>query len=274
MRTIAVAMQKGGVGKTTVTVNLAAAMAGHFGLKTYIADFDGQCNATEAVLDHIPDHAPTLTSVLRSEISFAECALPTKHHENLKVIPGSEELAHLERKIAEAGRWDVAVRELPKLIRQSLPPDADIILLDTPPSLGLWLQVALGVADEVVIVSKAEQFSVQGIRQLVDTVHQIRRTTNPRLRIAGVVLNQVRARTNEHATFAAEYREQFGDRVLSPELPERIVIPASQRDAIPLEFYTDASAAEPREFFRSLAGELLEKVGISAGGRPLRAVPA
>jgi chromosome partitioning protein len=263
-RVIAVAMQKGGVGKTTVAVNLAAAMAGHFGLRTYISDFDGQCNATEAVLDYIPEGAPNLLTVLRSEASFADCALPTPHHANLKIVPGSEELAFLERKIAEAGRWDVAVRELPRLLRQSLPADADVILLDTPPSLGLWLQVALGVADEVVIVSKAEQFSVQGIRQLVDTVHQVKRTTNPRLRIAAVMLNMVRARTLEHAAFAAEYREQFGDRVLSPELPERIVIPASQRDAVPLEFYTDAAAGEPRTFFRNLASELLEKIGLTA----------
>jgi cellulose biosynthesis protein BcsQ len=78
------------------------------------------------------------------------------------------------------------------------------------------------------------------------------------------MLNMVRARTLEHAAFAAEYREQFGDRVLSPELPERIVIPASQRDAVPLEFYTDAAAGEPRTFFRNLASELLEKIGLTA----------
>lgn len=255
-------MQKGGVGKTTVAVNLAASLAGHFGLRVYLADFDGQCNATESVLETTPPEGPTLVDVLRAGLPFAEAAVRTTHHENLFVVPGSEELAFLERSVAEAGRWDAAVRELPRLIRSSLPEDADVVVLDTPPSLGLWLQVALGVADEVVVVSKAEKFSVQGIRQLVETVQNIKRRTNPRLRIAAVLLNQVRSRTLEHAGFVAEYRAQFGDRVLTPALPERIVIPASQRDGVPLEFYGDANAIEARTFFRRLAGELLEKIGM------------
>lgn len=260
-RVIAVAMQKGGVGKTSITVNLAAAMANRFDQRVYLADFDGQCNTTEYVLPEVPAGAATILDVLRDGRSFAECALPTAFHPGLSIVPGSEELAYMDRLVAEAGKWDVAVKEVPRLIRRSLPADADIVLIDTPPSLGLWLQIALGVADDVVIVAKPEKFSVQGMRQLVDTVQNIKRRINPRLSIAAVILNNVRTHTLEHSAFVEQYRAQFGSRVLSPVLPERTVIPESQREGVPVEFFQDRKAPETREFFHRLAGELLERVG-------------
>lgn len=259
-RVIAVAMQKGGVGKTSISVNLAAALANRFDQTVYLADFDGQCNTTEYVLPEIEPAMPSILDVLRDGRSFAECAVDTPFHPKLRIVPGSEELAYMDRLVAEAGRWDVAVREVPRLIRRSLPEDADVVIIDTPPSLGLWLQIALGVADDVVIVARPEKFSVQGMRQLVETVQNIRQRVNPRLSIAAVILNNVRSYTLEHATFVEQYREQFGSRVLNPVLPERTVIPESQRHGVPVEFFPDRRADETRDFFHQLAAELLRRV--------------
>lgn len=251
-------MQKGGVGKTTVAVNLAAAMAGTLGLKTYLADFDAQCNATTSTLGNYPSGVPNLVSVMRNETTLAEAAIQSPHHERLFVIPSSKELASLELAIARKGKWDVAARELPRLVRASLPEDADVLVIDTPPSLGLWLQVALGASDEVIIIAKPEEFSVQGVSHLVETVQNVREGINTDLRIAAVMLNGVRPHTREHAAFISGYEEMFGNTVLQPYLPERIVIPASQRDCIPLEWYDDPGAREIRPFFQTLARRILE----------------
>lgn len=266
-RVITVATQKGGVGKTTVAVNLAAAIAGHFGRRTYLADFDAQCNATQYMMGALPSGTPTIQDVLESGLPFREAATRTPHSENLWIVPGSPELAFLDRQVAEAGKWQVAVRELPRLIRRSLPEDADIVVLDTPPSLGLWLQMALGVTDDVVVAANPEEFSLVGMTQLLETVQRVRETLNPRLNVAAVVLNKVRSRTNEHDAYIEAFRSSFGSHVLSPVLPLRTAIPESQREHIPLEFYGPSQDA--RTLFRELARELLVHTGLDSPDRKL-----
>lgn len=252
-RILAVAMQKGGVGKTTVSVNLASACAAHLGLRTYLLDFDAQCNATKASLGHVPVGALDLVSVLRAEASISEAALEGPHGDGLRVVPASRSLPNYERLLTEQGKWDVAARELPRLLRRSVPEDADVVILDTPPSLGLWLQVALGMADEVLLVARPEEFSLDGMGDLLPTIQEVRKRTNAALRIRAVLLNNVRAQTNEHAAFVQSFVELFGERVLQPSLPERIAIPAAQREGLPIEHFADAGAQDVRRFFRQLA---------------------
>lgn len=270
-RIISVATQKGGVGKTTIAVNLAGALAGHFGLKTYLADFDPQCNATQYILgDELSPQDGTIRDVLENSAGFEQTAILAPHSENLWIVPGSEELAHLDRLVAQAGKWEVALHEMPRLLRRSLPMDADVVIVDTPPSLGLWLQMALAISDDVVIAGNPEKFSLVGMRQLLETITQVRGTLNPRLNVAAVILNKVRSHTREHDAYVEAFRENFGSHVLRPVLPLRTTIPESQSDSVPLEFYGRAEK-DARAFFRQLAQEIMTQVGMDARPRDGRA---
>lgn len=273
-RIISVATQKGGVGKTTIAVNLAGALAGHFGLRTYLADFDPQCNATQYVLgdEFSAGRDGTIRDVLENSAGFRETAILAPHSENLWIVPGSEELAHLDRLVAEAGKWEVALHEMPRVLRRSIPEDADIIIVDTPPSLGLWLQMALAISDDVVIAGNPEKFSLVGMRQLLETIQQVRGTLNPRLNVAAVILNKVRSHTREHDAYVEAFRENFGSHVLRPVLPLRTTIPESQSDSTPLEFYGRAEK-DARAFFRQLAHEILAQVGMGTRAAAAEVAP-
>lgn len=133
-------------------------------------------------------------------------------------------------------------------------------------ALQLWLQIAIAASDGIVVVVQPHEFSADGIRDLMQTVHAVQEKVNPDLVIDGLIINGVRPTTGEHAAWVDEYRKQFGDAVLEPPLPERIVFAEAQRLKVPLEFYMARGAAEPRGWFRHIAEQLIERTGISASG--------
>jgi chromosome partitioning protein len=259
-RIISVALQKGGVGKTTCSVNLAGALAGHFGLNVLLIDFDGQTNATTTLLGRGYHAQGDVWNVLYDGASIEDLMIAAPQHPKLFVLPGSPELAYWEKKLSE-DQWDALVRESRRILRERAPQEIDVILIDTPPSLGLWLQVAIAASDGVLLVVQPHEYSADGIRDLMRTVQAIQEKVNPDLVIDGLVINGVRPTTGEHAAWVEEYRRQFGEAVLEPPLAERIVIAEAQRAKMPLEFYSGRGAAEARDWFREIAGQLVARTG-------------
>ena len=273
-RIISVALQKGGVGKTTCSVNLAGALAGHFGLNTLLLDFDGQTNATSTVLGRAYESSGDIWSVLYSGAAIEEVMVQAPQHPQLWVLPGSPELAYWEKKLSE-DQWDALVLEGRRILRERIPESIDVVIVDTPPSLGLWLQIAVAASDGVLLVVQPHEYSADGIRDLMRTVQAIQDKVNPDLVIDGLVVNGVRPTTGEHAAWVDEYRRQFGAAVLEPPIAERIVVAEAQRAKMPLEFYAGRGAAEARGWFREVAGQLVARTGLTrgtpAGGTPPRA---
>ena len=262
-RIISVALQKGGVGKTTSTINLAGALAGHYGLNTLVIDFDGQTNATSTLLGRNFDSRGDIWTVLYDGASIEETMLQAPQHPRLFVLPGSPELAYWEKKLSEE-QWDALVREGRRILRERAPDGIDVILIDTPPSLGLWLQIAIAASDGVILVVQPHEYSADGIRDLMRTVQAVQEKVNPDLVIDGLVINGVRPTTGEHAAWVEEYRKQFGAAVLEPPVLERIVFAEAQRLKTPIEFYTGRGAGEVRGWFREIAGQLLDRTGMKA----------
>jgi chromosome partitioning protein len=262
-RLISIALQKGGVGKTTCSVNLAGALAGHYGLNTLLVDFDGQTNATTTLLGRGFQARGDIWNVLYDGAAIDDLMISAPQHSKLFVLPGSPELAYWEKKLSE-DQWDALVREGRRILRERVPDGIDVVLIDTPPSLGLWLQIAIAASDGVLLVVQPHEYSADGIRDLMRTVHAIQEKVNPDLVIDGLIINGVRPMTGEHTAWIEEYRRQFGEAVIEPPIAERIVIAEAQRAKMPLEFYHGRGAAEARDWFRAIAGQLVERTGIGA----------
>jgi chromosome partitioning protein len=261
-RKIAITLQKGGVGKTSVAVNLAGAFAGARGLRTLLIDMDAQCNATTHLIGD--DHSgPTLSSVLRGEVAL-EAALVTCEDSRLQVLPGAPDLVAFERGSDDPrrARTILGVREL---LASGVPSEVDVVLIDTPPGGGLWLQAALAASDGFVIVAWPDGFSANGILALLDTVEQVRGAYNPALSLDGLAINHVR-NTNGHRGYAEVLRDIYGDVLLEPAIPVRSVISDARDACLPVEYYERLyrSHSPTAPIFRALAAQLAERAGLRA----------
>jgi chromosome partitioning protein len=261
-RKIAITLQKGGVGKTTLAVNLAGAFAGDRGLRTLLVDMDAQCNATSHLLGD-DRGGPTLSTVLRGEATL-EQALVACEDERLRVLPGAHDLVAFERGSDDPrrARTIMGVREL---LATAIPTDVDVVLIDTPPGGGLWLQAALAAADGFVIVAWPDGFSANGILALLDTVEQVRGAYNPDLSLDGLAINHVR-NTNGHRGYSDVLRDIYGDVLLEPTIPVRSVISDARDACLPVEHYERRyrSHSPTAPIFRAIAAQLAERTGLRA----------
>lgn len=261
-RRIAITLQKGGVGKTSVAVNLAGALAADQGLRTVLVDLDAQCNATTHMLGD--DFAgPTISGVLRGEIALAD-ALVSCHDENLRVLPGARDLVAFERGSDDPrrARTILGVREI---LEQGIPSDAEVVLIDTPPGGGLWLQAALAAAHGYVVVAWPDGFSASGILALLQTVDEVRAGYNPDLTLDGLVINHVR-HTAGHRGYSDVFGEIYGDVLLTPAIPMRSVISDARDASMPVEFYERRyrTSGQAAPMFREIAAQLAQRTGLRA----------
>ncbi len=215
MQTIAVLNQKGGVGKTTTVVNLAAYMAKK-GKRVLIVDSDPQGNATSGIGVDKRNLAKTLYDVLIDQAERTEDAIVASSIENVWLLPANETLAAAEVDLVQALERE---KQLRRVLSQL---DFDIALIDCPPSLGLLTINALSAAEHIIIPVQAEYYALEGLGQLLDIVQRVRGGLNPQLELLAVVVTMHDKRTMLSGQVQSELAKHFGDKLLKNTIPRNV----------------------------------------------------
>lgn len=204
---IAIGNQKGGVGKTTTTVNLGAALA-YKGKKVLVIDMDSQGNATSGLGIERSDVQLSVFELLVDEVDVHQCILQTSR-ENLHIIPSTIQLAGAEMTLASAAHREDRLKNAIAAVRD----DYDYILVDCPPSLGQLSLNAFTASDTILIPVQCEYYALEGLSQLLNTIRLVQRTYNRDFRIEGVLLTMLDARTNLGYEVVEEVRKYFREKV-------------------------------------------------------------
>ncbi|MFC4123939.1 ParA family protein [Nocardia rhizosphaerae] len=221
-RIITIANQKGGVGKTTTTVNLAAALA-HQGMTVLVVDLDPQGNASTALGVEHHSGVPSSYELLIGEVSVKDAIQQSPHGERLLCIPATIDLAGAEIElvsmVAREGRLKTAIHEAALAGY-----DIDYVLIDCPPSLGLLTVNALVAAKEVLIPIQCEYYALEGVGQLLRNIGLVQAHLNPALHVSTVLLTMYDGRTKLADQVAEEVRNHFGDVVLKSMIPRSVKV--------------------------------------------------
>jgi chromosome partitioning protein len=246
-RVYAFANQKGGVGKTTTAINLAACLA-EAGERALVVDLDPQANATSGLGMRANG---TSSYDLLDGAPLAELAKPTAFS-NLFLVPSKPELAGAAVELSQRENGD---RYLAQALEHA--EGFDFVLLDCPPSLGPLTVNALAAADRVVVPVQAEYYALEGLAQLVQSINLIKTRLNPRLEIAGVLLTMADGRTRLSADVEAEVRRHFGELVFDAVVPRSVRVAEAPSHGLPVTHYDRRSRGA--EAYWKVAMELVER---------------
>jgi chromosome partitioning protein len=250
-RIIAIANQKGGVGKTTTAVNLATALAA-VGKKVLLLDLDPQGNASTGLGISRASRSVTSYEALIGERSILTAIVPTKVP-HLSVVPASVDLSGAEIELVAAEKREYRLRQA--LAGQSLP--FEYILIDCPPSLGLLTLNALVAADAVLVPMQCEFYALEGLSHLIRTIERVKRHLNPALEIQGVVLTMFDKRNNLSDLVAADVRDHFGAKVYETVIPRNVRISEAPSHGKPVLLYDFRCPGA--QAYVHLAGEVLRR---------------
>lgn len=251
-RIIAVANQKGGVGKTTTTVNLAACLA-KMGKKVLLVDIDPQGNSTSGLGVDKRRCEKTVYDCLVNEEKMENVAVETEY-ENLSLCPSNLDLSGAEIELISVMGRENRLKESLESVKDSY----DYILIDTPPSLGLITINTMTATNSVLIPIQCEFYALEGVSQLVETIKKIKKALNPALFIQGIVMTMYDARTNLAVQVVDEVKRFFPGKVYKTIIPRNVRISEAPGFGRPVIYYDKASKGA--EAYAELACELVESI--------------
>ena len=248
---IAIFNQKGGVGKTTTNINLAACLALK-GKKTLVLDIDPQGNTTSGLGVSKRGLEDTVYNILVDKDYDIRNAIIKTDVENLDLIPASVDLAGAEVELVQVDQRETALKKGLEQIKG----DYDYIFIDCPPSLGLLTINSLAAVDSVLIPIQCEFYALEGVRQLVSTIDLVKKSLNPELEIQGVILSMFDGRTNLSAQVVQEVKKYFGDKVYTTVIPRNVRLAEAPSYGLPITAYDPKSKGA--EAYMDFAEEFLE----------------
>ena len=250
-RVIAVANQKGGVGKTTTAINLSAALA-EKGKKVLLIDIDPQGNATSGVGVEKNEVENTIYDLILGETTIQSCIEYTEF-ENLHLIPSNVDLAAAEIELIGIPDKEFIIRKEVEKIKNVY----DFILIDCPPSLNLLTINAMTTADTVLVPIQCEYYALEGLSQLIHTINLVKERLNPYLDIEGIVFTMFDARTNLSLQVVENVRANVKQKVYSTIIPRNVRIAEAPSHGYPITIYDPKSAGA--ESYRALAEEVISR---------------
>lgn len=253
-KVVVIANQKGGVGKTTTAVNLAASLA-VAEQRTLLIDADPQGNASSGIGLPRDSISKTVYDVLIGSASLDEVIHSAVQFRHLSVAPATADLAAAEVELVDHPHRDQAMRSALARVKDQF----DYVLIDCPPSLGLITVNMLTAADTILIPVQCEYYALEGLSQLLNTVHLVQRNLNERLEIEGVLLTMYDARLNLSRQVAADAREYFGSQVYETVIPRNIRLAEAPSFGKPIVVYDVASVGA--QSYMSVAKELMMRNG-------------
>ncbi len=248
-RVIAIANQKGGVGKTTTAINLGAALS-KLEIRTLVIDFDPQANTTAGMGIPKDTSRKTVYDGLLSEVPFGDLILPTTL-ERLFLVPSQKNLVGAALELADRPDREQFLRRKLEAIRANY----DFILLDCPPALDLLTLNALVAADSVLVPVQCEYFALEGISEFFDTLIRVRRSHNPRLAVEGILLTMFDDRTNLSHQVRDDLKSFFGDQVFETMIPRNVRLAEAPSHGKPIFLYDPTCRGA--ESYMQLATELI-----------------
>jgi chromosome partitioning protein len=256
-RVLAVANQKGGVGKTTTTVNLGAALA-ELGYRVLVVDLDPQGNATTGLGIDARNFELSMYDVIMRDAPIEDCIEPTSV-KNLFVAPATIDLAGVEIELVPAFSRELKL----KRAIDSVVDDFDFILIDCPPSLGLITVNGLAAASEVLVPIQCEYYALEGLSQLLRNVHLVASNLNSTLEVSTIVLTMYDARTRLAIDVASEVREHFADRVCRSVIPRTVRLSEAPSFGQPITVFdpTSRGAVAYRELAKEVSNGAPKRAG-------------
>lgn len=251
-KVVSIFNQKGGVGKTTTSINLSAGL-GKLGKKVLLIDLDPQGNSTSGLGLEKRELEYLIYDVLAMDLPVKEAIFPTSA-ENLSIIPSNSELAGLEIELAKEGNWEERLKNKLKDIKE----DYDFIFIDCPPSLGILSVISLIASDSVIIPIQCEYFALEGVSQLFETIELVRRSYNTDLEIEGVVLSMFDGRTNLSIQVVEEVKNFFKGKVYTSIIPRNVRLAEAPSHGLSIMDYDARSKGA--ESYMDLAEEFLDLI--------------
>ena len=250
-RTIAIANQKGGVGKTTTAINLSACLA-EAGQRVLTIDFDPQGNATTGLGLEKEQIEDTVYELLLGDYTLEDC-LMRDVQENLDVLPSDSNLAGAEIELLDVENKESVLNGYLETIRDQY----DFIIIDCPPSLSLLTINALVAADTVLVPIQCEYYALEGLSQVLRTIGLVRKKMNPSLELEGVVFTMYDARTNLSLQVVENVKQNLNERIYKTIIPRNVRLAEAPSHGMPINLYDSRSTGA--ESYRLLAAEVISR---------------